>query len=141
MDLFRCSNYRFRHPRSRPDLWQRRHAPIARHGHPDKPTALVSPLLNGFAEPLIGSIRRECADYIIVLGEMHLRRVMKSYADYYNCFRTHRSLNKMRRFLARSANRCDQFTRHPGRTSSTLRLSLGFRYTQVLALVVSGLRG
>ena len=49
---------------------------------------------NGFAERLIGSIRRECVDHIIVLGEMHLRRVVKSYADYYNSLRTHRSLNK-----------------------------------------------
>src|ERR1700726_1787783 len=48
----------------------------------------------GFAERLIGSIRRECVDHIIVLGEMHLRRVLKFYADYYNCVRTHRSLNK-----------------------------------------------
>jgi transposase InsO family protein len=45
-------------------------------------------------ERLIGSIRRECVDHIIVLGEMHLRRVLKSYADYYNSVRTHRSLNK-----------------------------------------------
>ena len=49
---------------------------------------------NGFAERLIGSIRCDCLDHIIVLGEMHLRRVLKSYADYYNSFRTHRSLNK-----------------------------------------------
>ena len=60
----------------------------------DKPTAPASPWQNGFAERLIGSIRRECLDHIIVLGEMHLRRVLKSYADYYNCVRTHRSLNK-----------------------------------------------
>jgi transposase InsO family protein len=60
----------------------------------DKPTAPASPWQNGFAERLIGSIRRECVDHIIVLGEMHLRRVLKSYADYYNSFRTHRSLNK-----------------------------------------------
>lgn len=33
-------------------------------------------------------------DHIIVLGEMHLRHILKSYADYYNCVRTHRSLNK-----------------------------------------------
>src|SRR6202035_3745367 len=59
-----------------------------------KPTAPASPWQNGFAERLIGSIRRECVDHIIVLGEMHLRRVLKSYADYYNSFRTHRSLNK-----------------------------------------------
>jgi hypothetical protein len=43
---------------------------------------------------LIGSIRRECVDHIIVLGEMHLRRVLKSYADYYNGARTHLSLEK-----------------------------------------------
>src|SRR5258705_2112475 len=60
----------------------------------DKPTAPASPWQNGFAERLIGSIRRECVDHIIVLGEMHLRRVLKSYADYYNCVRTHRSLDK-----------------------------------------------
>jgi hypothetical protein len=46
---------------------------------------------NGFAERLIGSIRRECADNIIVLGEMHLRRVLKSYADYYNSVRPRRN--------------------------------------------------
>jgi hypothetical protein len=44
-------------------------------------------------ERLIGSIRRECVDHIIVLGEAHLRRILKSYADY-NGIRTHRSLNK-----------------------------------------------
>jgi len=60
----------------------------------DKPTAPASPWQNGFVERMIGSIRRECVDHIIVLGEMHLRRVLKSYADYYNCVRTHRSLNK-----------------------------------------------
>jgi transposase InsO family protein len=60
----------------------------------DKPTAPASPLQNGFAERLIGSIRRECVDHIIVLGEIHLRRLLKSYADYYNSVRTHRSSNK-----------------------------------------------
>src|ERR1700722_3219201 len=60
----------------------------------DKPTAPASPWQNGFAERLIGSIRRECLDHIIVLGEMHLRRILKSYAGYYNSVRTHRSLDK-----------------------------------------------
>jgi len=60
----------------------------------DKPTAPASPWQNGFAERLIGSIRRECADHIIVLGKTHLRRVLQSYADYYNSVRTRRSLNK-----------------------------------------------
>jgi transposase InsO family protein len=60
----------------------------------DKPTAPVSPWQNGFAERLIGSIRRESVDHMIVLGEAHLRRILKSYARYYNGVRTHRSLNK-----------------------------------------------
>jgi transposase InsO family protein len=60
----------------------------------DKPAPPASPWQNGFAERLIGSIRRECVDHITVLGGLHLRRVLKSYADYYNCVRTHRSLNK-----------------------------------------------
>src|SRR6202051_2166370 len=60
----------------------------------DKPIAPASPWQNGFVERLIGSIRRECVDHIIVLGEAHLRRILKPYADYYNCDRTQRSLKK-----------------------------------------------
>jgi hypothetical protein len=45
-------------------------------------------------ERLIGSIRRECVDHIIVLGEARLSRILKFYAVYYNSVRTHRSLNK-----------------------------------------------
>src|SRR6266498_3301599 len=60
----------------------------------DKPIAPGSPWQNGFAERLIGSIRRECVNHIVVLGETHLRRVLKSYARYYNETRTHRSLDK-----------------------------------------------
>src|SRR5215831_14896132 len=60
----------------------------------DRPIAPVSPWQNGFAERLIGSIRRECADHIIVLGEAHLRQILKSYAVYYNGIRTHLALDK-----------------------------------------------
>src|SRR5271156_360491 len=60
----------------------------------DKPIAPASPWQNGYAERLIGSIRRECVDHIIVLGEVHLRGILKNYAAYYNGVRTHRSLNK-----------------------------------------------
>ena len=49
----------------------------------DKPIAPASPWQNGFAERLIGSIRRECLDHIIVLGEVPLRRILKSYPRYY----------------------------------------------------------
>ncbi len=60
----------------------------------DKPIAPGSPWQNGFAERLIGSIRRECADHVVALGEGHLRRILQSYTLYYNELRTHRSLNK-----------------------------------------------
>ena len=60
----------------------------------DRPTAPRSPWENGHAERLIGSIRRECLDHVIVFGERHLRHVLRSYAQYYNGVRTHLSLGK-----------------------------------------------
>jgi transposase InsO family protein len=51
----------------------------------DTPTAPRSPWQNGYAERVIGSIRRECLDHIIALGEPHLRQILKSYFAYYNC--------------------------------------------------------
>jgi transposase InsO family protein len=60
----------------------------------DKPVSPAPPWQNGFAERLIGSIRCECLDHVVICGEAHLRRILKSYADYYNGVRTHRSLNK-----------------------------------------------
>jgi transposase InsO family protein len=70
----------------------------------DKPIAPASPWQNGVAERLIGSIRRECLDHIIVLGEAHLRRILKSYARYYNQRRTHLALDKDAP-LSRAVNR------------------------------------
>ena len=67
---------------------------------------------NGVAERLIGSIRRECTDHIIVLGEAHLRRVLKSYATYYNAARTHRSLNKDSP-ASRAVHRTGRIISHP----------------------------
>ena len=55
-------------------------------------TAPQSPWQNAYAERLIGSIRRECLDDVIVLGEDHLRRVLRSYFSYYHDWRTHLSL-------------------------------------------------
>ncbi|MCW5734836.1 MAG: integrase core domain-containing protein [Enhydrobacter sp.] len=60
----------------------------------DHPTAARSPWQNGHAERLIGSIRRECLDHIVVFGEGHLRRVLAGYASYYNELRTHLALSK-----------------------------------------------
>ena len=60
----------------------------------DRPTAPRSPWQNGYAERLIGSIRRECLDHVIVLGKRHLRHVLRSYQQYYNGTRTHLALAK-----------------------------------------------
>src|SRR5208337_4477199 len=60
----------------------------------DRPTAPQSPWQNGHTERLIGSIRRECLDQVVVFGERLLRHVLLSYMHYYNSARTHLSLNK-----------------------------------------------
>jgi transposase InsO family protein len=60
----------------------------------DHPTALRSPWQNGHVERLIGSIRRDCLDRLVVFGEAHLRSILKAYASYYNGVRTHLSLGK-----------------------------------------------
>ena len=99
----------------------------------DKPIAPRSPWQNGFAERLIGSIRRECLDHIIVVGEGHLRRVLRAYASYYNGVRTHRSLNKDAP-VHRPTQRIGILRSHPilgGLIISTSGSS--FRYTQPLA--------
>jgi transposase InsO family protein len=60
----------------------------------DHPIAPRSPWQNGHAERLIGVIRRECLDHVVVLGEAHLRHVLRAYAHYYNRARTHLALEK-----------------------------------------------
>jgi hypothetical protein len=67
----------------------------------DKPTASASPWQNGFAERLIGSMRRECTDHIIVFSEAHLRRILRSYACYYTGSELTDRWTRMRRSLAR----------------------------------------
>jgi transposase InsO family protein len=57
-------------------------------------TSAQSPWQNAFVERLIGSIRRECLDHVIVLGEKHLRRILRRYFEYYQESRTHLSLSK-----------------------------------------------
>jgi putative transposase len=57
-------------------------------------TAPQSPWQSPFVERLIGSIRRDCLDHVIVLGEKHLRNILSSYLDYYHRSRTHLSLQK-----------------------------------------------
>ena len=57
-------------------------------------TAPRSPWQNPFAERLIGSIRRECLDHVVVFGDWHLRRILTAYFAYYHRARTHLSLDK-----------------------------------------------
>jgi transposase InsO family protein len=59
----------------------------------DRPISPGSPWQNGYAERLIGTVRRECLDQLI-FGEAHLRRILVSYAVYYNQVRTHLALQK-----------------------------------------------
>jgi transposase InsO family protein len=56
-------------------------------------TAPASPWQNAYAERLIGSIRQEMLDHVVIMNERHLRRLLKTYMAYYNEWRTHRSLD------------------------------------------------
>jgi transposase InsO family protein len=71
----------------------------------DRPTSPRSPWQNGCVERLIGSIRRECLDHIVVTGEQHLRHILQCYLGYYNAVRTHLALGKdapIRRVIQRA---------------------------------------
>jgi transposase InsO family protein len=57
-------------------------------------TAPHSPWQNAYVERVIGSIRRECLDHVVIFNERHLRRVLSSYVDYYQHTRTHLSLDR-----------------------------------------------
>jgi putative transposase len=57
-------------------------------------TAARSPWQNPFAERIVGSLRRECLDHVIVLNENHLLRILKNYSEYYHRSRTHLALSK-----------------------------------------------
>jgi transposase InsO family protein len=56
-------------------------------------TAPRSPWQNAFVERVIGTIRRDCLDHVVVLNERHLKRILTSYFNYYHCWRTHLSLD------------------------------------------------
>src|SRR3979490_1604757 len=90
-----------------------------------RPTSPRSPWQNGFAERLIGSIRRESLDHVVVFGERHLRHVLLSYMNYYNETRTHLSLDKDSP-LSRTVERGRAFSLPPSprRTASQIRPDL-----------------
>ena len=72
-------------------VFQRR---VRAMGIRDRPISPSSPWQNGIAERLIGTVRRECLDHMLVFGEAHLRRILSAYATYYNQARTHIALQK-----------------------------------------------
>ena len=93
----------------------------------DRPTSFRSPWQNGYVERLIGSIRRECTDHLIVFNAEHLRRILAKYAAYYNEVRTHVSLGKDAPFT-RSIERYGDIVAYPilaGFTIDTPESSLG----------------
>jgi putative transposase len=53
-----------------------------------------SPWQNPYVERLIGTLRRECLDHVVMLNETHLRRLLRHYLAYYHCVRTHLSMEK-----------------------------------------------
>jgi transposase InsO family protein len=69
-------------------------ARLRARGIRDRPITPRSPWQNGVAERLIGTLRRECLDQIVVFGEAHLRKILSAYAAYYNQARTHLALQK-----------------------------------------------
>ena len=82
-------------------------------------TAPRSPWQNPYAERIIGSIRRDCLDHVIVLNERHLRRILREYLSYYHTCRTHLSLNKVRLNL-------EQLNRQKWVTSSRFPVSVAY---------------
>src|ERR1700719_1182320 len=97
----------------------------------DRPISFRSPWQNGYLGRLIGSIRRECTDHLIVFDEAHLRRILSKYARYYNESRTHicaregRTLHSSDRAVRRHRRVSD-----PGRATLSLRANLSFRKRQ-----------
>src|SRR2546421_725120 len=60
----------------------------------DRPISPRSPWQNPYAERLIGTLRRECLDHVLIVGERHLRRILALYSSYYNQTRTHLGLGE-----------------------------------------------
>ena len=60
----------------------------------ERETAYRSPWQNPYCERIIGSIRRDCLNHVIIFNEAHLHRILESYFDYYHRCHTHLSLDK-----------------------------------------------
>ena len=78
----------------------------------DRPISPGSPWQNGYVERLIGTLRRECLDHVLIIGAWHLRQILVSYATYYNQARTHLALQKDAP-LCRTVQRCGRIIAIP----------------------------
>jgi transposase InsO family protein len=85
---------------------------IRRMGIRDRPISPRSPWQNPYAERLIGTLRRDCLDHVLIFGERHLRQILTSYFSYYNETRTHLSLDKDTP-LPRAVQRCGTIVAMP----------------------------
>jgi transposase InsO family protein len=83
----------------------------------DRPTSPRSPWQNAYAERLIGSIRRECVDHVVVFGERHLRHVLLSYMSYYAAL-LHELLQRHAHPFVIEQGRADVTRRRDSRTHS-----------------------
>lgn len=96
-------------------------------GIKEVPTAPRSPWQNSYAERVIGSIRRECVDHVVIVGDRHLRQILKRYVDYYHRSRTHLSLGKDapagRRVQAPEEGRVIEFPRVGGLHHEYVRMA------------------
>ena len=96
----------------------------------DHPIAPRSPWQNGHVERLIGSIRRECLDHLVVSGEAHLRSSLKTYALYYNEVRTHLSLGRRPELSTFRDGWQRRRDANPGRAASSMPSALSFEEAQ-----------
>src|SRR4029453_4142883 len=99
---------------------------------PPLPLWPASPWQNPYAERLIGSVRRECLNHVIVLGERHLRRLLFAYLLYYHGARSHLSLEKdapTPRPAHAPGGRSRGGIRGSGWTSPSLRTTRGLKFS------------
>lgn len=97
----------------------------------DKPITPGSPWQNSFAERMIGTIRPECVDHVVVLGERHLRWVLKSYGQLLQHGENASIIEHgCARFTPGPTDRTDRFVRHSRRAASPIDMNLGFRHAQ-----------
>src|SRR5262245_48619734 len=70
----------------------------------DRPISPKSPWQNAYGERLIGTLRRDCLDHVLIFGEAHLRRVLTTYSTYYNEARTHSDCARTRPYPGLSSD-------------------------------------